>query len=138
MQRTAAKRPLAVKALNFQKTLPRDVEQRGARRGHSRCGQYFGSKLFGGEQVPPSLCDGIIFRSGKFHDHMPPDIGREFRLLAAGRRSGHVATFSGFGERRIQRTLDRDIVNMCRIRYTFILELMRVEIESLKERVSRI
>lgn len=37
-----------------------------------------------------------------------------------------------------KRTIDRDIVNMCRLRYTFILELMRVEIESLKERVSRI
>ena len=37
-----------------------------------------------------------------------------------------------------KRTLDRDIVNMCRLRYTFILELIRVEIESLKERVSRI
>ena len=37
-----------------------------------------------------------------------------------------------------KRTLDRDIVNMCRLRYTFVLELMRVEIESLKERVSRI
>jgi len=37
-----------------------------------------------------------------------------------------------------KRTLDRDIMNMCRLRYTFILELMRVEIESLKERVSRI
>jgi len=37
-----------------------------------------------------------------------------------------------------KRTLDRDIVNMCRLRYSFVLELMRVEIESLKERVSRI
>ena len=37
-----------------------------------------------------------------------------------------------------KRTIDRDIVNMCRLRYTFVLELMRVEIESLKERVSRI
>lgn len=37
-----------------------------------------------------------------------------------------------------KRTIDRDIVNMCRLRYTFILELIRVEIESLKERVSRI
>ena len=37
-----------------------------------------------------------------------------------------------------KRTLDRDIVNMCRLRYSFILELIRVEIEFLKERVSRI
>ena len=36
------------------------------------------------------------------------------------------------------RTLDRDIVNMCRLRYTFILELMRVEIEFLRERLKAI
>ena len=34
-----------------------------------------------------------------------------------------------------KRTIDRDIVNMCRLRYTFVLELMRVEIESLKARL---
>jgi len=34
-----------------------------------------------------------------------------------------------------KRTLDRDIMNMCRLREVFILELMRVEIEHLKERV---
>lgn len=37
-----------------------------------------------------------------------------------------------------KRTIDRDIVNMCRLRYTFILELMRVEIEFLRERLKAI
>jgi hypothetical protein len=37
-----------------------------------------------------------------------------------------------------KRTIDMDIVNMCRFRYTFILELMRVEIEFLRERLKAI
>ena len=61
--------------------------------------------------------------------------GDVYRIPMEGEDDGMNMSISFKSDKR---TLDRDIMNMCRLRYTFILELMRVEIESLKERVSRI